>query len=52
VAELRAMGWRVLQLWECSLRGPSRMEAEDVIERTASWLQSGEPEGEITSRER
>lgn len=46
-AELKAMGWRVLRVWECSLRGPSRLEPQQVIESAASWLRSTEPEGEI-----
>lgn len=45
--ELRADGWRVLKVWECSLRGPTRLEPPQVIERAASWLRSTEPEGEI-----
>lgn len=46
-AELKSHGWRVLKVWECSLRGPSRLEAQQVIERVASWLHCNEPEGEI-----
>jgi DNA mismatch endonuclease (patch repair protein) len=46
-AELKAGGWRVLKVWECSLRGPTRLEPQRVIERAASWLCSTEREGEI-----
>jgi DNA mismatch endonuclease (patch repair protein) len=46
-AELKASGWRVLKVWECSLRGPTRLEPQQVIERAASWLRSAETEGEI-----
>lgn len=46
-AELKANGWRVLKVWECSLRGPGRLEPKQVIEGAASWLGSNEPEGEI-----
>ena len=31
VAALEASGWRVLVVWECALRGPTRRSLEDVI---------------------
>lgn len=46
-AELKAGGWRVLKVWECSLRGPTRLEPQQVLEVAASWLRSTEPTGEI-----
>lgn len=49
-AALKSSGWRVLTIWECSLRGASRLEPEQVIEYAASWLRSDEPEGEIRGR--
>lgn len=49
-AALRANGWRVLKVWECSLRGPSRLQPEQVIEQAASWLRSNEQEREISGQ--
>jgi DNA mismatch endonuclease (patch repair protein) len=46
-AELKASGWRVLKVWECALRGPTRLQPQQVIERVALWLRSTQPEGEI-----
>jgi DNA mismatch endonuclease (patch repair protein) len=46
-AELKATGWRVLKVWECALRGRTRLEPQELIARAASWLRSAEPEGEI-----
>ena len=45
--ELRASGWRVLHVWECSLRGTGKLGPEKVIELAASWVKSDERRGEI-----
>ena len=45
--DLTAAGWRVLTVWECALKGPGRLEIEDVIVRCAKWLSSEGQEGEI-----
>ena len=39
-ASLLAAGWRVLTVWECSLKGPLRLETGIVIDRCAGWLLS------------
>lgn len=44
---LLASGWRVLKIWECSLKGATRIGVEKTISRAADWLRSDEPEGEI-----
>jgi DNA mismatch endonuclease, patch repair protein len=33
-------GWRVLTVWECSLKGPARLRAEDVVCRCAEFVRS------------
>ena len=38
-AELNELGWRVLTVWECALKGRSRRPVEDVTEVVARWLQ-------------
>lgn len=46
IDELRAMGWRVLCVWECALR-----EAKGVADlqvRLQSWIESDLPFGEIS----
>lgn len=35
---LRAEGWRVLVVWECSLRGPGRQKLEAVIARVHTFI--------------
>jgi len=46
-AALRSEGWRILQIWECALKGRSRLGPEKVVELAAEWLKSGEQAGEI-----
>ena len=46
-AELLASGWRVLKVWECALRGTGKLGAERVLELAATWVSSGQLEGEI-----
>ena len=35
-------GWRRTVIWECALKGPGRLAADDVLTRVADWLTSGE----------
>jgi len=39
-ASLEKAGWRVGIVWECALKGRSRLPPETVIEQCASWLRS------------
>ena len=41
-ASLLALGWRVLTVWECSLKGKTRIPIEDIMNRIATWLGSGD----------
>ena len=33
-------GWRVLKIWECSLKGIEKIGLEEVISHTTAWLVS------------
>lgn len=37
---IRDLGWRVLDIWECSIKGPRRREANLVLDQAARWLNS------------
>jgi len=39
-AALKKLGWRRGIVWECALRGKSRMPIDDVFERLGGWLLS------------
>jgi DNA mismatch endonuclease (patch repair protein) len=51
-ATLDAAGWRVLRIWECSMKGPGRIGVDTVISLTTDWLRSNGPRGEIRGTER
>ena len=36
-------GWRLLTIWECSLRGPTRMSAQELATVVRRFLSSAEP---------
>lgn len=44
---LENIGWRVLIIWECALRGPTRLPADQVIEKAAAWLRTETESSEI-----
>lgn len=46
LAELRELGWRVMVVWECALRG-RHVDAAAVAGRVSAWLRTGAPTDEI-----
>ena len=40
-------GWRVLHIWECSLKGSQKLNRADLLERVRAWLVSDRPNGSI-----
>jgi DNA mismatch endonuclease (patch repair protein) len=34
-------GWRVLTIWECALKGRTRLEADEIIADVKNWLLRG-----------
>jgi DNA mismatch endonuclease (patch repair protein) len=46
-AALLASGWRLLTLWECSLRGPARMTTEEVLALCIDFIKCGKLDDEI-----
>lgn len=39
--ELKAEGWRVCVVWECSLRGKGKISEARLTQRMSGWLRSG-----------
>ena len=37
---LRALGWRILIIWECALKGKEKIDFEEVIRKVTAWLMS------------
>jgi len=46
-ASLDHAEWRVLKIWECSLRGVGRLGVDQVVPLAANWLRSDARMGEI-----
>lgn len=36
--KLENMGWRVLVVWECSIKGKKRLNRDELIDRIVEWL--------------
>ncbi|HKI47238.1 MAG TPA: very short patch repair endonuclease [Balneolales bacterium] len=45
--QLRSMGWRVLTIWECSLKGKSRLPLDDLLSIVSNWIEEGSDEQEV-----
>lgn len=44
---LTCAGWRVGEVWECALKGPNRLDPDEVATLCAEWLSSSLPNLEI-----
>lgn len=51
IDRLRRAGWRVLIIWECSLRGSRRLDQKGVLQQAAGWIRSTDASCEILGRE-
>lgn len=40
--ELLSSGWRILNIWECSLKGRLKKSENEVIEQAAAWITAGD----------
>lgn len=47
VARLHQLGWRVLIIWECALRGREKLADNDLKERLEEWICGGEGSAQI-----
>ncbi|RME09820.1 MAG: DNA mismatch endonuclease Vsr [Bacteroidetes bacterium] len=47
VRQLKLAGWRVLTVWECAVKGKTRLPEEDLISRVSNWIVSGTTEQEV-----
>ena len=45
--ELAGMGWRICDVWECTLKGPVRLAPGEVLARCAGFLDSDVPQSSI-----
>ena len=38
--QLLQLGWRVMTVWECAMRGPGRMQLDGLLAACALWIRS------------
>jgi DNA mismatch endonuclease (patch repair protein) len=50
IRHLIRAGWRVLIVWECSLKGRTRRPSDWVLDRISGWLESGKGHIEIAGK--
>ncbi len=50
-SQLKEQGWRVLRVWECALKGRTRIGLDEVLEDSALWLMGHEQEKDIRGYE-
>lgn len=50
IAELSAAGWKVLVVWECALRGKTKLEEAAIQARLEEWICAGSGNGEIDAQ--
>ena len=43
-------GWRILTVWECSLKGKCRLDLDDIIDRIVDWLAGGSEDMSIEGK--
>jgi len=51
ISDLLNTGWRVLIIWECSIKGKLRQPFDRVLEKSSDWLHSDSQYAEISCQE-
>lgn len=47
IESCQTLGWRVLTVWECTMRGRTALEPDILIDEVGRWLTSGEERGVV-----
>jgi len=47
-SEYSEAGWRSLIIWECTLKGPTRITATKLIDQVVNWIHRGDNLAEIS----
>jgi len=50
LAYYKKLGWKVLVIWECSIKGKTRINVNEVVKLTVDWLRNEKQSFEITGR--
>ncbi len=49
--ELKDRGWRVLTVWECTLKGKGRLPVDRTVNLISEWLEKGKRNKEIKGKQ-
>jgi len=49
---LSDQGWRILTVWECSIKGKYKINESIIIEMISTWLKTNKPSMHIKSTEK
>lgn len=49
-AELLALGWRILTIWECALKGTARWQVDMLFDTCVNFIRGTEPTQQIAGR--
>ena len=52
IAALRVAGWRTGTIWECAMKGRTRLDDETIGSLLADWLRNGQTQIEFIGTER
>lgn len=47
IQKLGSLGWRVLTVWECSLKGKGKLDIQVVANLVDHWLREGQGDMEV-----
>jgi len=47
---LNLLGWRILTIWECCLKGPARWPADELLDTCATFIRGNTRQLELTRR--
>lgn len=50
IKALRLAGWRLLTVWECSLKGPARRPVSEVVDSCSAFVRSNTQEGSLIGK--
>ena len=48
--ELEQLGWRVLTIWECAVKGKGRLKHNRLLKRVCDWLEKSRRSMEIAGK--
>lgn len=51
IEDITKSGWKILTIWECSLKGKLRLPLDDVIRCSSEWLRNGNHNIEISGND-